>query len=75
MIQATGILGLASPDHEGRASFEAFTLPNAPRSCIVYTSALKGLPCNNFGVHVYHIKLHGAFATVGLELEVQGFWA
>ena len=35
-------------------------IPKAPCSLIVHTWALKGLPCHNFGVFVYTIKLQGA---------------
>ena len=35
--------------------------PKAPCSFIVDTWALKGLPCYDFGVYAYAIKLHGAF--------------
>ena len=48
--------------------------PKALCSFTVHTWALKELPYHNFRVHVYTMKLHGAFGIVCEFLGVQYLW-
>ena len=46
--------------------------PKAPCRCIVYTWALKGLPCHSLNAYVYTRKLQGAFGIgVGFRFRVR----